>query len=352
MKHLTMSDVARLSGYSRLTVSLALGNKPGVSDRARAHILAISESHGYRPNLMAQALKNKRSNLIGVIVRDITNPYYGELIRGIERAAAAQGCVLLNMSTHESHDREVAALHSLSAYQVDGVILAPVLRGVDVAHIRAWRRTPLITVEKIPGAGIDHVRFDDVKGGYLATGHLLARGHRRICYLEGPPTAASSADRLKGMKRCLKDHGIPWTPAMSEPAGATVLDGYTAAKRILAQRKPRPTAIFAFCDLVAAGAYKAAQALGLRIPEDLSVVGYDDIDLAPVLGPGLTTVRFGMDAVGEFVAEQLLGAIAAGKLHMGLKQFFKPVLVERDSVQSCNEPAKRTARKGARAARA
>ena len=332
---ITMTDLARIGGYSRLTVSLALGNRPGVAEDTRQRILALAEAHGYTPNLLAGVLKGKPSNLIGVVVRDIANPYYSAIIQGIESITAPAGYTLLNLSTHEDHAREVRALRTLAAYQVDGVLLAPILRGVDFSHVARYgrERKPLITFERIPELGFDYVDFEDEEGALLATDYLARMGHQNLAYIAGPATSKSSEERLAGFKKGLARHKIPFSKSLCAPGGSSAQDGYRAALELLRVPGRRPTAIFAFSDLVAIGVYKAAQELGLRIPRDLSVVGYDDVELASVLGPSLTTIGFSIGDVGRFVAERMLEAIRSGKQKTGLAQRFTPRLIERGSVR-------------------
>ncbi len=333
---ITMEDIARISGYSRITVSAALRNKAGVSEKARKKIMEVAEKYNYTPNLMAMSLKGQPSHLIGVVVRDICNPYYGLIIEGIESAVSSQGYTLLTLSTREDHEREVQALRTLSSYQVDGLILAPILRGIDLEHIWLFSRNgkPLITFEKVPGFGFDYVDFEDEKGGYLATEYLIKKGHRRICYLAGPETSKSSHERYEGFQKALSAHGIASEENRKIVCGNSSHERFCAASALLSDPVNRPTALFCFSDLVTVDVYKAAQNLGLHIPQDLSVIGFDDIELASVLGPPLTTVSYSIYDVGHFVGGKMVDFIRHKKQINGLEKVFKPRLVERGSVAS------------------
>ncbi len=332
----TMKDIARFSGYSRATVSAVLGNKPGVSAKTRERILKVVDEHHYAPNRMATALVGKSSNLVGVVARDLTNPYYMQLATGIERVLSAEGFTILYFNTREDHDREVEALRNLSAYQVAGVVFAPILKGVNLEHVWIYNqrnKRPFITMEQIPGFGLDYVGFRDEDGGRLATRHLLEHGHRRICYLAGPPTAMSSEQRAIGFRLAFADYGLRSDETYIVPCGATSREGYESAMQVLADAVNRPTAIFCFSDLVAIGVYKAAHNLGLSIPGDISIIGYDDIDIADLLGPPLTTISYSMEKVGEFVAQSLVQQIRQKTAQEGLAKVFEPRLVQRQSVR-------------------
>ena len=333
-KSLTMADIARISGYSRMTVSMVLNNKPGVSARARRIIQEVVQTHHYSPNHMATALRGKPSRLIGVVVRDIGNPYYSQIIAGIETVMDQAGYTLLNISTHESHHREEQALRTLLSYQVDGLILAPVLRGVHFEHVNLFARKgkPIITFERVPECDVNYIDFEDVRGAYMATETLIRHGHRRIRHLAGPVTSKSAADRSAGFQRCCQDYGLGPEVAWAAPCGSASADGYRVALELLRQEKDRPTALFAFSDLVAIGAYRAVQSLGLRIPHDVSIIGYDDIDLAAVLGPSLTTISFSITRVGQVVARRMLRLIESGKPRDQLSRVLQPRLIERESV--------------------
>lgn len=329
---LTMADIARLSGYSRVTVSAVIGNKPGVSKKARDKILKVVKEHNYTPNLMATALKHKSTNLIGLIVRDITNPYFMKLAEGVEKVLSKQGYNILYINTAEEHVKEVEALKNLSSYRVAGVILTPILKGVSLTHVQRFQHseTPLISIEKIPDLQLDYVDFDNEQAGRLATEYLIKRGHKNLCYLAGPKTSIASEQRGKGFKSISLEHGVK---AKQVSCGSGSEDGYLAALDLLKDLKYRPSAIFCFSDMVALGVYKAAHQLKIRIPEEISIVGCDDINIASILGPALTTISFSINRVGEYVARYLIDCITNNSPRAPLSKVFFPELVERDSVQ-------------------
>ncbi|MBN1517358.1 LacI family DNA-binding transcriptional regulator [Candidatus Sumerlaeota bacterium] len=332
---ITMNDIARLSGYSRVTVSAALRNKPGVSEKARARILEVAQEHHYVQDQIAVSLRGKPSKLIGVVVRDIGNPYFTHMVEGIENAVAPDGFTLLTISTHEDLQREIQAVRTLAAYRVDGLILCSLTRSADQRHLEIFGRMerPMITVERIQDHQFDCIDFQNVQGGYIATTHLIEKGHQDICYFAGPSNLKASADRFAGFLQALSEHGIQCQDWMRVECGSSSLDGFHSGFDVLRRQEKRPTAIFCFSDLVAIGVYKAAQQLRLHIPQDVSIVGFDDIDLASVLGPALTTVGYGIRNVGRLVGEQMLQTIGSGRRTSGWSQIIKPRLFERDSVQ-------------------
>jgi DNA-binding LacI/PurR family transcriptional regulator len=217
-----------------------------------------------------------------------------------------------------------------------------VLRGVSLEHLWmfAASKTPVISIERVPGLPIDYVDFNNERAAHLATEHLIRAGHRRICYLAGPETSQSSAERARGFQLAHLRLGVPYDDARIIACGSSSADGYAAALQIYKEKSAarRPTALFCFSDLVALGVYQAAHKLGLRIPDDLSVVGCDDIDMSSILGPALTTVSFSVREVGRFVAQRMIEAVRNGRPAGGLAEVFHPRLIERDSVRIV-EPA-------------
>lgn len=339
----TMKEIARLSGYSRTTVSAVLSRKPGISERATRKILEIVERYNYRPSLIASTLVGKSSSLIGVVVRDMMNPWYAGLARGIESVISETGFNLLFFSTNEDPVREVQAIQTMAAYQVDGLILGPVLTNPDHEHIWLFIRNkrPLICLNRIPGLDVDFITFQNEQTGWLVADYLHEIGHRNIAYLCGNPGSHVCEERLRGFMIGLTNQRLDFDPArIAVPCGATSQQGYETALHVLKRpSRERPTALFCFNDQVAVGVYKAAHELGLRIPNELSVVGVDDIEIASMLGPPLTTVSFSIHEVGRFVAKELLARIRNEHATGRLDRVFTPTLVKRGSTAPIGRPA-------------
>lgn len=331
-----MEDIARLAGVSRQTVSAVMNGKSWVTEATRARVMQVVAAHNYSPNQHAVSLVGGSSRLIGVVLRDIGNPFYSQVALGIESVARGRGYSLLYYNTFESHSAEVGAIQSLLAYNVAGVIISPVLIGVDLKHLWDFRQRGkvLVALDQIPGMQTHCVEFTNEQAAYEATQFLVQMGHRRIGYLGGPESSASNQARMMGFKRCLVDNGMSPDAAIIMGNGIEAEDRNRIAHALLSlEPARRPTAVLCFNDLIAISVYKNAHALGLRIPEDISVVGMDDIDMAELLGPPLTTVRLHAREAGAAAAELAIDAIDADGQQPPQQRIFEPKLVERGSVQ-------------------
>jgi DNA-binding LacI/PurR family transcriptional regulator len=334
---MTMEDIARLSGSSRSTVHAVLANKEWVSEATRKKILDIVARYHYQPNRLARALSRRATHLVALILKDIMNPFNSLVVDGVNSVLSAAKYSTLLLSTEDDHEREVQAVHAALSYQVDGIIITPQQVGVDLSHL--WELTvqgkPLVTLGRIPGMRSSYVELAEEEAGRLATDHLLSMGHERVFMLRGPSTSVAAQGRLAGYKDALLSRGVRFDERMVVPAGATLREGRGAALQTLSGRDgggSRPTAVVCYNDLVAAGVYRAAAELGIRIPDDLSVVGIDDIELASVFGPPLTTIAQPCFEMGKTMAEFLLAAIAEPEASPALSKSFVPFLIERGSV--------------------
>lgn len=331
-----MKDIARLSGVTRQTVSAVLNDKSWVSDETRRRVEKVIEQHNYTPNLHATSLTGKATKLIGVILRDISNPFYSQIAVGIETVLSREGYSLLYVNTFEDHHREVKGIQNLIAYNTDGIIVTPILVGVDLGHL--WRvkerNRPMVTIDRIPGMQNHFIDFDDEKSAYRATEHFIEMGHRHIGFLGGPETSTTAQARERGFRQCLRDHDLAATAPPVINAGTTEEQRYAAIDEMLGLEKI-PSAILCFNDLVAINTYQQAHAKGLKIPDDLSLIGFDDIETSKLLAPPLTSVRLQAKEAGEAAAEMLLDVIKRDKNEADsslLSKIFHPELIIRGSV--------------------
>ncbi|PYE50570.1 LacI family DNA-binding transcriptional regulator [Deinococcus yavapaiensis] len=304
----TIADVARVAGVSKMTVSNVINNKPGMTEETRERVRRAIEQTGYVVNPAARALSNKRlrSNLIGVLTPQLNWPWVAEILHGASTTAEAAGLNLAIFTTasNPALERERATLLRTLA---DGVLV--VIPTADEQHIFG-NDIPVVTL----GAyGQRTVQVDNHAGGYLATRHLVELGHTRIAHLAGKhdTTLRDALDRQAGYHAALRDAGLSAPDAYLQQ-GEFSETGGELATRILLALPERPTAIFAANDLSAIGALRAASALGLRVPEDLSIVGFDDIHAAAVTDPPLTTVRQPLEEIGQ-AAVQLLIQLTRGQ---------------------------------------
>jgi DNA-binding LacI/PurR family transcriptional regulator len=299
----TIIDVAMRAGVSKSVVSRALTGAKTVSQEARAAVLAAADELGYRPNAVARSLARRRSFNVGVMVSDLHNLFFAEILDGISAVAAADGYRMLIATGNRDPQAEADALNSLLELRSDGVILlGPRL---DAAMLgRASREVPLALVGSVHRLrGVDSVTDDDLAGARLAVEHLAGLGHRRIAHVDGGG-GAGSAERRAGYEETMRRLDLA-REARVAAGDFTEEGGYRGARRLLSTRKP-PTAIFASNDMAALGVLEALEEAGLRVPQDVSLVGYDNNWLAGLRHISLTTVHQPRREIGERAMKALL----------------------------------------------
>jgi len=306
MRRVTLRDVAREAGVSVNTVSRALNGKPDVSPETRAKVLKVAERLGYRPNRLARGLRSNKTGTIGVIVTDIANPFFGALVKGVEEAARKSSYSIILQDTDEDYEREEEAIQVMLAERVDGLLITPVQTGTETIERLKESGLPFVLLGRyFDNLETDYVVTDDVRGGYLATEHLIKLGHTRIAMINGPLHISSAKERFEGYKRALAHHGIELDESLVSAGAVTMEDGYRAAQALI-QRRKRPTAVFCYSDFVAFGVTKAIREHGLRIPNDIAIVGYDDVDFSSYIDVPLTTVRIFKEELGKQAVALLL----------------------------------------------
>lgn len=305
MRRITLRDVAEEAGVSINTVSRALNNKPEVSPATKAKVLEVAQSLGYRPNRLARALRSNKTGTIGVIVGDIANPYFSMLVRGIERTAREFDYSVILQGTDEDYDREEEAIEIALAEQVDGILITPTQKGTETIDELFASGTPFVLMSRyFQDLDTHYVVMDDHRGGFLATEHLIRKGHRRIAILNGPLHVSSAAERYAGYLEAFERYELNVDGALVAEGCLNVEDGHREALRLLSDSQ-RPTAVFAFSDFVAFGVLRAANELALAVPEELAVVGFDDTLFGVCMRPALTTVGGSPEGLGERAARLL-----------------------------------------------
>jgi LacI family transcriptional regulator len=307
-----IKDIARELGVSLATVSRALADSPDISTETKERVWATAEALNYLPNLMARSLRSRRTKVIGVIVENVSHEFGAQIVRGIHDQLLRSGYQMLLSSVGAGPDEDRTAVAMLLERSVDGLIIA------DAVHHAAEAAPPELTGNPLPlvfinrrlasPADASYVAPDDVYGGYVATEHLISHGHRRIGYIAGPPAWQPTWDRLDGYKRALADHGIGFDESLVAWGDWTLPSGYAVTAELLS-RASRPTAIFAGNDLMAAGAIDAARDLGLGLPSDLALVGYDGRGMSRYLRPALTTVTKPTYEMGRAASNLLIDRI-------------------------------------------
>jgi LacI family transcriptional regulator len=305
----TIMDVAREAGVSYSTVSRVVNNKHYIVPDKRARVLAAIERLGYVPNMQARKLAGGRAQVVGLVVHDLWSSYAVEILRGIDAELAAEQYDLMLYTSHGRAATESVYVSNLAHGLAEGLLLL-LPRGLS-AYVSALRQRQfpyvLIDHEGLPGVA-PAVGATNRAGAYAAAQHLLALGHQRIGFITGNLDVGASRDRLAGYQSALADYGLQLQPELIAEGDFLKPRAIVAARQLLASQ-PRPTAILASNDVSAFGVLEVARELGLRIPEDLSLVGFDDIPEAANVHPPLTTVRQPLEQMGRVAARMLLHAM-------------------------------------------
>lgn len=329
-----MKDLAKRVGLSRQTVSAVLNDKTWVSEKTRQKVLKAVNELQYTPNQHAVTLRGKASKLIGVVLRDISNPFYTQLALGVESVARANNYGILYYNTLENHTYEVEAIRSLTSYRVSGIIISPLAIGVDHSHLQSTiaNETPLVSIDDIPDVHCLSVSFANEKASFEATSYLISMGHKKIAFIKGPKTASSGEDRLRGFLDCMEKNKLNVPPSYIISGDLSNDEAGKEIKMLISAKNAPPTAILCFSDMIALSVYKAAHDLKLKIPENISVVGFDDIEIASVLGPALTTMKLDSFIAGKKAAQMILDEIRG--TDEPLKSIkLTPELIKRESVR-------------------
>lgn len=313
MGKLTISDIAKKFDVSTTTISNALNNKPGVGKETKEKIIQYAKEIAYQPNYFAKGLIAKQSFTIGVIVTNFSDPYYHELALGVQSKVDEQGYVMMLFNTNHSIENEKRIIETLQARGADGIILSTVLQDDPNIDLLNEMQMPYVLVSRlilnpIKSSGIDSVSTDNYGGSYKAASHLCRLGHTKIAVIAGNMQTSTAIMRTEGTKEAFAKFGVTIQPDLFVECGYSKTSAYEAAKLILAQ-KDRPTAFLTQGDNMALGVREAAFENGLRIPEDLAIVGCDDINFSSLAGIELTTVRHSQFIMGQIGTEMLLNKI-------------------------------------------
>src|SRR5919109_2958489 len=325
-----MKDVASLAGVAVGTVSNVLNHPDLVRPLPGARVEAAMEQLGSLPTVPARQLRAGRSRCLGLVVLDVTNPFFTEVARGVEDYAQAAGYAVILCNSDEADDKERRYLRVLEEQRVRGILITPVHgRAPELRRIRD-RGTPVVLLDRPGSAGQCSVAVDDRRGGEIAVSHLLELGHRSIALVNGPVAIRQCADRRRGAFRAVERAGLEpaavltevTVPAMNARAGAAAVDALLG---------PRPTAVFCTNDMLALGLLRRLHQAGVAVPGDLAVVGYDDIEFAADAAVPLTSVRQPKYQLGRAAAELLLDEADRSGQHEHRRFVFKPELVARAS---------------------
>jgi LacI family transcriptional regulator len=329
----TMKRIAAELGVSVTTISKVLNHHADIGPATRARVLARVEELGYRPNAVARSLTLRRTHTLGVIIPDLMHSFFVEVVAGLEAVASARGYGLLLCVSGEDPKKERAEIDVLRARQVDGMVLASANAAGNSALLRdvAAQGIALVMIDRDdhPQVRCHRVLTDDTKVGALATGHLIARGRRAIAHIAGPAIAHAKR-REDGYRETLRDAGMRIRPDRIVAGGFMEADGYRAMQTLL-QREPKLDGVFAVNDPAAIGAMKAIWDHGLRVPEDIAVVGAGDVAYSDLIRVPLTTVRWSKRDLGRRAAELILDQMGATRKIRPRRVIIPPELVVRAS---------------------
>lgn len=303
----TIYDVARRAGVSLATVSRVLRHRSNVRLETRERVLQAMTELAYQPNLLASALMTKQTNTIGLLVPDISNPFFAEICRGVEDACASAGFNLVICNTDEDGAKQRQQIALLRQKGVDGIILASVKIGdQDIVDLHRSKYPMVLLTRSVAGLNLPGVCVDDFQGGYMATRYLLELGHQTIALLTGDLSTRPALFRKKGFEAAIEQAGLPADPGLVESGPFTIQGGTTMAERLLAHCPAHPTAFVAGNDMIAIGAIRVLKQRGMRVPEDVSVVGFDRTVLAQIVDPPLTSVAQPTHELGANAVQLLL----------------------------------------------
>jgi len=302
----TIRDIAKEARVSIATVSHVINKTRFVSEELQDKVKKIMEELDYHPNLMAGSLRRKKTNTIGLIVPDNSNPLFAELSRAIEDIGFSSGYSVMLCNSAYDFNKELEYIRALRSKRVDGLIIIPTTIQANHINRLVENMLPVVVMDRsVPDVKADTVLLDNFKGTYDATIHLIKLGHRCIGYIDRPFDLPHSLDRVRGYRKALEEYKIEPQEDLIVRGGFSY-EGGAKAMQILLKQKPIPTALLAFNDISAIGAMRAIKDQGLSVPEDISVVGFDDIPQSSYTIPGLTTVHFPKYKMAEAVSKLLL----------------------------------------------
>jgi DNA-binding LacI/PurR family transcriptional regulator len=303
---ISIKDIARFAKVSHSTVSRALRNSTLVNPKTRALIQRIAKEQGYTVSAVARSLATNRTGTIGVVVTTIADPFAGEVVSSVEEFALSHDYAVILAAGHSDPDRELRAVHSLHERRVDGILVMASRIGAVYLQMLSELKVPIVLINSHhPGEFIHSVRIDNVGGARIATKHLLDLGHRRIGYIGDKFGFQSDTERFAGYRGTLEDAGLGFQPELVAHGDGTPEGGMGAMRRLLRLPK-RPTAVFCYNDREAFGALRTVREFGLRVPADVSLIGFDDLFLSSFTDPPLTTIRQPKREMGFLASEILL----------------------------------------------
>ncbi|MBR6792920.1 MAG: LacI family DNA-binding transcriptional regulator [Clostridia bacterium] len=336
MANSTLKQIAEELGLSISTVSRAINGKTVVKPATRDRVMALAEKYHYSPNQVARALQRSSTQTIAVVLPDISETFFGTIVKEIDRVVSALGYMLILADTHEKAEKEHHHLQMLYTRRVDALVLATVV--LDGSSVRQFASSeiPVVFIDNVPALSqADAITIDNRKASRMAVEHLAERGHRQIAAIIGSEQETTGAERLAGYRAALREHGLAAEKDLVAYGDYKRDSGYRAMKKLIAGRAEHPfTAVYVTSEKMTYGAMQAIREAGLRVPEDLSLVGFDIHAADDCCGVRITSVRQPEETIGRLVGEQLLKRLAPNGQKKQEWMLLDPYLEEGDTVRS------------------
>ncbi len=330
----TIREVAKLAGVAPITVSRVINKAGYISAETRQKVEEAVAQLGYVPNTLSQSLRWKQTGMLALVLTDVTNPFWTTVARGVEDAASNAGYHVILCNTDESPQKQESYLKALFEKRVDGLLLVPARDELDDIKQARKLNVPLVVLDRRLSQPItDSVRCDSEDGAYQLTRLLLDRGHRQIALLTGSAHVATAVDRLNGYRRAFREASLSEGSEIVFYGAFTLESGLEMAQQVL-ERNPRPTAIFAANNFIALGVLKSMHAAGLRVPEDISVVGFDDLPTSMLIDPVLTVAAQPAYEMGAQATKMLIERLTGNNPEAPQEIVLPVEIVERKSVKA------------------
>ncbi|TFG61512.1 MAG: LacI family transcriptional regulator [Spirochaetales bacterium] len=335
LKATTIDDVAREAGVSKSTVSRALANSPRISEETRRRIVQIKDRLGYEPSNLARGLSLRRTYTVGVLLEDISNSFFTEVAKGIETTLKKAGYTMFLTSTGFSCEEEIRLTRTFLSNGVDGILITPVDENSEALSLLKAQGIPFFVLNNKPeDPAVNWVDTENIKGGYLAAKHLLELGHRKFFILRSVKLKGCR-ERFSGIEKALGEFGLSVSDQAVAGDANTRSDGYALTRNFFEHslKGSMPTAVITTNDVVAIGAMEYFFEKGIRIPEDVSIIGYDDISLAGLIRVPLTTIHQPKFTMGEIAAYMLINIIEGQARGLPHQYLLQPHLIVRESTK-------------------
>jgi LacI family transcriptional regulator len=335
----TIADIAQLASVSKATVSAVINNRPGISPQTRTRVLQVIKKLNYKPNEIARSLSSSKTRSIGLVIKEIDNPYFARIMKGVFDGCREHGYTVLLGSSELSPAQERQSIEALTNQRVGGLIISP-LQGpeVDFTWLADLQRDdyPLVMLGQVKNYNTAVVDIDNIQAANQAVSRLIELGHREIAYFAGPAYSSHSDERLRGYQQALMNHALPVRLENIISAGSATELGFSAGMERFRRPGPLPTAVFCYNDLIAIGLINALGELGIAVPAQVSVIGCDDLDLAKSFRIPLSTIHVPAYEIGRAAAEMVIHDLESDNGANPQIFLYEARLVERQSSAPVN----------------